>query len=240
MTLHVEHLNYHYGKHHVLKDVTFTLESGVAYSLVGRNGAGKSTLLRCLAGWAKPDKESQVLINDTSLIDNEREARKQLLFVSDTPDFYDELTAWEHLQFVAQLHSIPDWEATADDLLDDFGLYEEANGLPFTFSRGMRYKLALCLALMVNPSVLLLDEPFGPLDANAANILWETLDRARQAGMTILFSSHALPESATPDGYLLLNRGTVSQPDNIDDLADLLADDVDNETDETEGDVGDV
>ncbi len=208
-------LMYNYGNHQVLDGVSLALEAGTAVALIGVNGAGKSTLLRCLAGWAMPQK-GDVTIHELSLRKQEQAFRREVIFVPDTPDFYDSLTAWDHLQFVAQLHHVEDWEETAEDLLDDFHLLSQADAYPFSFSRGMRYKLALSMALLIKPPLLLLDEPFGPLDAVSSDLLWQQLQAVRDAGRTVLFSTHALLDTQLPDQYLLMRDGKLTQIDQPD------------------------
>jgi ABC-type multidrug transport system ATPase subunit len=92
--------------------------------------------------------------------------------------------------------------------LKQFGLWAARDAYPFSLSRGMKYKLALCLALMLEPPLLLLDEPLGPLDPVSAGLLWIELERRRDADMTILLSSHQTPP-ANPDRYLLMENGTL-------------------------------
>ena len=204
--LAVKNLSYEYGTLLALDDISFELWPGELVALVGRNGAGKSTLLRCMAGWTRAT-DGEVCIGGIRIQDNERSTRRNLSLVPDTPPFYDDLTAWEHLQLVAQTHRIPGWQATSEKLLNAFGLMAGCRGYPFTFSRGMRYKLALCLALLVEPRILLLDEPLGPLDPVSAAFLWNELERRRSDGMAILLSSHQLPPDVQPDRYLVLEQG---------------------------------
>ncbi|MFN8449254.1 MAG: ABC transporter ATP-binding protein [Anaerolineae bacterium] len=208
--LQVTNVGYRYGSLNALVDVTFEVEGseGELVALVGRNGAGKSTLLKCIAGWTRPT-DGEVLLMGERIDRNERFARKYIVLVPDTPPFYDELTAWEHLQFNAQAHRLDDWEERAEDLLDRYGLLSNKDAFPFTFSRGMRYKLALCMALLVSPKILLLDEPLGPLDPVSADELWIELNRHRSEGMTILLSSHQLPPAAYPDRYFIMEQGEV-------------------------------
>lgn len=207
--LQVTDLGYRYGSLHALSEVSFEVEGGgELIALVGRNGAGKSTLLKCIAGWTRPT-DGNVTLNGERIDRNERYIRAHVVLVPDTPPFYDELTAWEHLQFNAQAHRLQDWEERAEDLLDRYGLLNNRDAFPFTFSRGMRYKLALCMGLLVEPKLLLLDEPFGPLDPVSADELWYELNRHRGDGMTILLSSHQLPPEAYPDRYLIMEQGEV-------------------------------
>lgn len=203
--LTVTDVGYRYGHNWALRDITFGLERGTLTVLAGRNGAGKSTLLRCLAGWAQPTR-GQVAILGVQMYSFERQSRARVLLVPDTPPFYDELTEWEHVQFVAQANRLTGWQAPAESWLKQFGLWAARDAYPFSLSRGMKYKLALCLALMLTPPLLLLDEPLGPLDPVSAGLLWDELERRRDAGMTILLSSHQTPP-VDPDRYLLMENG---------------------------------
>ncbi len=207
--LDVTGVGYRYGSLNALTEVSFQVKGGgELVALVGRNGAGKSTLLKCIAGWTRPT-DGEVLLMGERIDRNERFARKYIVLVPDTPPFYDELTAWEHLQFNAQAHRLDDWEERAEDLLDRYGLLNNKDAFPFTFSRGMRYKLALCMGLLVEPKILLLDEPLGPLDPVSADELWIELNRHRTEGMTILLSSHQLPPAAYPDRYFIMEQGEI-------------------------------
>ncbi len=201
----VKEVSYRYGQNWALSDISFSLERGTLNVIAGRNGAGKSTLLRCLAGWAQPTR-GQVELLGVPMYSFERQSRARVLLVPDTPPFYDELTEWEHVQFIAQANRLKDWQAPAESWLKQFGLWAARDAYPFSLSRGMKYKLALCLALMLTPPLLLLDEPLGPLDPVSAGLLWEELERRRDAGMTILLSSHQTPP-VDPDRYLLMENG---------------------------------
>jgi ABC-2 type transport system ATP-binding protein len=220
--LAVKDVSYRYGSLYALSNVTMEVNAGELIALVGRNGAGKSTLLRCIAGWTRPS-DGEVEILGKSVMNNERYVRQHVVLVPDTPPFYDELTAWEHLQFNAQAHRLTDWEELAEDLLERYGLFTNRDAFPFTFSRGMRYKLALCMGLLIEPKIMLLDEPLGPLDPVSADDLWEELNRHRNEGMTILLSSHQLPQEAHPDRYLIMEQGEVIAEGTPDELRKSLA-----------------
>ncbi len=204
----VDDVSYKYGSFNALSHIRMKAEPGEMIALVGRNGAGKSTLLRCIAGWTETT-EGDVRILGRSILKNEQFVRENVVLLPDTPPFYDELTAWEHLQFVSQAYGWTNWEDEAEDLLNRYGLLNNRDAFPFAFSRGMRYKLALCMALLVEPKILLLDEPLGPLDPVSADDLWEELNRHRNEGMTIMLSSHQLPQEAHPDRYLIMEQGEI-------------------------------
>ncbi|MGA7672600.1 MAG: ABC transporter ATP-binding protein [Nitrolancea sp.] len=219
--LGVRNLGYTYGPAQVLYDVSFDVDPGELVILAGRNGAGKSTLLRCIAGWSKPSSGS-IEISGTPIEQAERDARNLLMLVPDTPVFYDQLTAWEHLTFIARAYKLQDWESQASQLLRHYGLSSQRNAYPFTYSRGMQYKLGLSLALLVEPELLLLDEPFGPLDALSASQLWSDLQTYRDAGISVLVSSHQLPSEAKPDRYLLMDDGAILGDGSPNELAELF------------------
>ncbi|MHB1417090.1 MAG: ABC transporter ATP-binding protein [Chloroflexota bacterium] len=201
-------VSYVYGSRQALVSVSLTVKLGELVAVVGRNGAGKSTLLRCLAGWSRM-AEGEVTILGMSLRSAERELRRHLVLVPDVPHFYDELTAWEHLQLVGQIHGVEDWAARAERSLRRFGLWASRHAFPAELSRGMRYKLALCVALAIKPEVMLLDEPFGPLDPVSAQFLWEELRLLCRDGMAILLSTHQLPPGVEPDRYVMMEQGEV-------------------------------
>ncbi len=159
-------LFYRYGSYEALSGVDLTLEAGAIDVLLGTNGAGKSTLLRCLAGWYRPERGSVTLGKRPLQAAAARVGRPVL--VPDTPCFYAELNAWEHLQFTSQLYGRRAWQGEAARLLAAFGLAGHEQAYASSFSRGMQYKLALAIALLAQPAVLLLDEPFGPLDSESA------------------------------------------------------------------------
>jgi len=145
------------------------------------------------------------------LYTEEKEAKRQLAFVPDVPRFYTELTAWEHLYFIAQAHQVGDgFTQKAETLMHEFGLWDSRDLYPHNYSRGMRLKLGLLIALIRPFKVLLLDEPTSALDVESASLLVERLKQLRQSGASILLSSHD-PNLAKDlaDRTLRIQNGTV-------------------------------
>ncbi|MCL8207004.1 MAG: ABC transporter ATP-binding protein [Actinomycetia bacterium] len=205
--LTAEEVTLHYGSFVALQAVSFTVPAGQYVVLLGENGAGKSSLLRCLAGWTRPTRGT-VRIDGRPLEEDERAVRSRLKFVPDTPAFYPDLTAREHVDLVARAHRLaPTYRETADGLLRAFGLGAQSRAYPAAFSRGMQYKLALVLALVTDPALLLLDEPFAPLDPAAQLHLAAHLRRLAAAGTTVVASTHLLPPEVPPDRLLVLEGG---------------------------------
>ncbi len=188
--MEVRELSHKYGPFQALAPTDFNLEAGQITFLTGPNGAGKSTLLLCLSGLLYPTT-GNVQIETFDLYRDEREAKRRLAFVPDVPRFYTELTAWEHLQFIALAHGVGDGFAErAETLLKEFNLWEARDLFPHNYSRGMRLKLGLVMALIRPFRVLLLDEPTSALDAEGVSLVQHTLTELRATGAAVLLSSH--------------------------------------------------
>ena len=191
---------------------SFALRAGEVAFLTGPNGAGKSTLLRCLAGWDAP-AEGFVELCGARFDGSDRAQRSLLAFVPDVPSFYDDLTAGEHIRFVRQANRLDAADDPSDELMARFGLDGQRDRLPSSYSRGMRQKLALVLALARAPRLLLLDEPYGPLDPDAAAVLSALVGEARDAGAAVLVSCHHDVPNLRPDKLARLEGGRLDVRD---------------------------
>lgn len=199
-----------YDRFTTLAPTNFTLRSGEITILSGPNGSGKTTLLSCLSGLIRPSG-GKILVSGFDPNHDEVEVRRRLVFVPDVPRFYLELTAWEHLHFIAlanQAHT--DFEVHASTLLHNFGLWEARNLFPHQFSRGMRLKLGLAMAFIRPFTVLLLDEPTSALDMEGVELLTSELHRLREQGAAVLLSTHSANFGDTlADRRLLIRQGVV-------------------------------
>lgn len=190
--LEARDLSRSYDAFQALMPLDLDLESGQLTVLTGPNGAGKSTLLLCLSGLLRPTTGS-ISIEGYDLYRQERQAKQRLAFVADVPRFYSELTAWEHLQFIALAHGVQDgFEKRAQSLMEEFGIWEARDLFPHNYSRGMRLKLGLLLALIRPFKVLLLDEPTSALDPESVKLLGNKLKELSKQGATVLLSTHDL------------------------------------------------
>lgn len=210
--LRVEGLAYRYGKTDVFEGASFVLRAGEVAFLTGPNGAGKSTLLRCLAGWDAP-AEGLVELCGARFDGSDRAQRSLLAFVPDVPSFYDDLTAGEHIRFVRQANRLDVAADPSDGLMARFGLDGQRDQLPSSYSHGMRQKLALVLAFARAPRLLLLDEPYGPLDPGAAEVLSALIEEARDAGAAVLASCHHDVPNLRPDKLARLEGGRLDVRD---------------------------
>lgn len=183
-----------FGSRRVLAGVDLELAAGETLAIVGPNGAGKTTLLRCLAGLVRPDKGS-VAIEGAAVSPREPKSRARIGLLSHRSMLYDDLTLEENLTFAAGLHRLPDPAGIARRSLEAMELATRARDQPRTLSRGLLQRAALARALVNQPAVLLLDEPFTGLDAHAAERLRALLTARRPAGLGTIVVTHQVHEA---------------------------------------------
>jgi ABC-2 type transport system ATP-binding protein len=208
----VKELSKKYDAFLALAPATFSLNSAEITVLSGPNGSGKTTLFSCLSGLIRQSGGS-VTISGYDLYKDEVEVRRHMVYVPDVPRFYLELTAWEHLRFIALANNAAkNFDQRAQELLTKLGLWEAKDLFPHNFSRGMRLKLGLALALIRPFEVLLLDEPTSALDAEGVNLLIAELSALRSAGATVLLSTHdSSLMRQIGDRQLLIQHGVVEE-----------------------------
>ena len=175
-----------YGAKRVLRGLDLDVAGGDFTVVTGPNGSGKTTLLRLVAGLAAPTGGELTVDVD----------RAQLGFLGHEPLVYRELTAIENLGLYARLYRVPEARERTGMLLERFGLWDARNERAATYSRGMLQRLALCRALLHEPSLLLLDEPYSGLDAEGAELLDRELAE-RRVRATFLVATHD-PERLAP------------------------------------------
>jgi ABC-type multidrug transport system ATPase subunit len=195
-----------YGDRPALEPLDLEVPMGQHVALVGHNGSGKTTLLRMASGLLDPSSGSVSVVGHAA---GSLEARKALSWLSDTPTFYDDLSVWEHLEYVGRLHGVRDWQPRAGELLERLGIAARRDDIPTTFSRGLRQKAAIALGLVRPFDVLLVDEPFVGLDATGKTTLLELLDEAAAAGATLLVATHELSFVSRVNRLLALRDGAL-------------------------------
>ena len=190
-----------------LAPLTLDIPAGQLVALVGHNGSGKTTLLRMVAGLLDPSAGT-VDVHGQPL--GAIGARSELAYLADHPTFYDDLSLREHLEYVARMHGVADWRASADDLLDRLGLGPRADQLPTTFSRGLRPKAAISLAFVRPFSLVLVDEPFVGLDQAGKSALVSLFDDAHAKGAALVVATHELSFVSRADRLIALTDGVVA------------------------------
>ena len=189
------HLSRRFGSRTAVNDVTFEVGRSEIVALLGPNGAGKTTTLRMLAGLIGPTSGT-VTIDGVQLTRATGTAlRARVGFLTEAPGLWDRLTVRENLRTYAGLYGLVDAEARIDRALDTLALADRASTRTAELSKGMRQKVALARTLLHEPSILLLDEPTSGLDPEVARSVRQLLDERRQAGCSILVSTHNLDEA---------------------------------------------
>jgi heme ABC exporter ATP-binding subunit CcmA len=186
-------LRHSFGRVRVLRDISLSLEAGEALAVVGPNGAGKSTLLRLLAGLTQPTA-GQIRVLGQPLDRGSHECRRSIGLLSHQSFLYDDLSLLENLTVVARLYGLSRPRDVAALALENAGLSERAAELPPRLSRGLVQRAAIARSLLHRPKLLLLDEPFTSLDANAITDLRAELGRRLAQGTGIVVVTHQLSE----------------------------------------------
>jgi ABC-2 type transport system ATP-binding protein len=196
-----------YGDQQGLSPLDLRVELGQRVALLGHNGSGKTTFLRMVAGLLEPTGGTASVHGHPA---GSLPARAVTAFCSDQPTFYDDLSLWEHLEFIARLHGRLDWDQLAADLLGELGLYERADDLPTRFSRGLRQKASIALAFVRPFQVLLVDEPFVGLDLTGRDALLALFDQATADGATVVVATHDLSFLERVDRVIVLRDGELA------------------------------
>ena len=211
----IEHLAKNFGKKEVLKDITFTFESGNIYGLLGRNGAGKTTLFNCLNKDITTDSGSFFLEEEGS---GRRLGAEDIGYVLSTPTVPEFLTGREFLKFFLDINekSIPD-PRTPDEYFDYISIDpEDRNKLLKDYSHGMKNKMQMLINIIAQPNILLLDEPLTSLDVVVAEEMKQLL-RSLKEGRIIIFSTHIMDLALDLcDKIVLLNHGELELVDKED------------------------
>ncbi len=210
--IEVQRLYKHFGWRPVLRGLEFAVQRGECVLLLGANGSGKSTLLRLLCGLSRASS-GVIRIGGWSLPEEAEAVRAQIGLLAHRPLLYENLTARENLDFFAALYDLAPAEGARrrDDLLQQVGLAARADSLVRDFSRGMQQRLSLARALLHQPDLLLLDEPYTGLDDAGCVMLDRLLAAASASGCTIIMSTHQLERKpAAVNRALILADGALA------------------------------
>ena len=191
--LRIEHLTKKYGDYAAVNDLSLHIQPGEIYGFIGHNGAGKTTTLKCVAGILNFDNGS-ISINGADIQKDPLAAKKIMAYIPDNPDLYDYMTAIQYLNFIADIFGVSqqDREARIKKYGDMFELTEKLAQPVSAYSHGMKQKLAVMGALVHDPKLILMDEPFVGLDPTASFLLKQTMREICNNGGAIFFSTHVL------------------------------------------------
>ena len=211
MGLKIDNLTGGYAGNQVLKDVSFDVADGQIVALIGLNGAGKSTTINHIIGERLP-QSGKITLNGVDLVQDPSNFKAQLAYIPEQPILYDELTLGEHLDLMLAAHDLDKaavWPEVVN-LLDLFRLTDKLHWLPSHFSKGMRQKVMLVSAFMLNAPLLLVDEPFLGLDTLAHRDVVRLIQAQAAAGNSVLMTTHLLSSAAQfVDIFVVLAAGEV-------------------------------
>jgi len=191
--IEIKNVTKKYGDKVALKDVSFNVEDGEIFAFIGHNGAGKTTLIKSIVGIHDFD-EGEILINGKSIKEDPISCKKDMAYVPDNPELYENMKAIDFINFICDMYEIP-FEEREKNINKYAKLFEIENNLNDTinsFSHGMKQKIAIISALAHNPKILIMDEPFVGLDPKAVYDIKEIMKEMIKEGKTIFFSTHIL------------------------------------------------
>jgi ABC-type multidrug transport system ATPase subunit len=216
----VEDVTKSFGYKVALQHVSFAVPSGQICGLLGPNGAGKTTLFRLLMGILKAT-EGRLLIDGLDAFDDRVEVKRHIGFLPDEPVFYSYLSGREHLQLSAAMHGldVADTFELLEPLIARLRLAEDIDNYAEDYSRGMKKKLGLILAMLHRPKLLVLDEPTNGLDVESTHLFYDLIfDTARQ-GTTVLFSTHLMDHVTRLCSHaVIINDGKLVTKGSLDEL----------------------
>ena len=196
-----------FGYLKAVNNVSFEVNRSETIAIFGGNGAGKTTLIKIIATLLSPSSGT-VLLNDADIKHNLEEMRSGLGLISHPLFLYSELNAIENLRYFGKLYRVNSLDDRIDELLTEFGLLPRMYDAVKTYSRGMLQRLSIVRAVIHNPDLLLLDEPFTGLDRSAAETLTEYMNTHRAEGGTILLVTHNLERGySAADKLAIMTNG---------------------------------
>jgi ABC-2 type transport system ATP-binding protein len=195
--------------------ISFEVNQGEVFGFLGPNGAGKSTTQRMLTTLLEPT-EGRIVINGRDLKHSSYAVKRQMGQVPEESNVYTELTAWQNLIFTARIYRVSRSEqaARAQELLEAFGLWEKRDVKAEEFSKGMRRRLSIAMAIIHKPALLFLDEPTPGLDAQSARAILDLVRQLNAAGTTVFLTTHQIEEAnQLCDRVAIINYGKIAAID---------------------------
>ena len=222
--LELRNVSKHFCRIPAVDDVSFTARPGEVTGYLGPNGSGKSTTLKMITGLIEMTS-GRILFDGKSIHDDLIAYKRRMGYVPEEPYLYNHLSGVEYLVMVSQLRDLPRRQSSEriDGLLRLLSLYDDRHASISGYSKGMRQKLLISAALLHNPDLILLDEPFSGLDVGSALILRSLIKELAARGKVVLFSSHELDTvERISDRVVILHRAKVVADDSIERLRSMM------------------
>lgn len=223
--LNIENVTGGYTRNPVLKNVSFQVNKNEIVALIGLNGAGKSTTIKHVIGLMEPHK-GEITINGINFKQDKEGYRRQFTFVPETPILYDELTLEEHLRLTAMAYGMDKstFQERKEALLKEFRMTKRLKWFPAHFSKGMKQKVMIMSAFLVQPSLYIVDEPFVGLDPLGIQSLLDLMKKMKDNGAGILMSTHILATAERYcDRFVILHEGQVRAQGTLEELREQFS-----------------
>ena len=220
LVLVIEHLTKKFGNFTAVDNINLNVKRGEIYGFLGPNGAGKTTTIKMIAGLLQPDK-GQISINNRSLAGEPRKCKQDTGYIPDRPYLFEKLTGFEFLEFIASLYNLaPEtFSRNTEHYLKLFDLENWKHHLIESYSHGMRQKLIISSILMLEPPLIVVDEPMVGLDPKSARIVKELFKNHASRGTSIFLSTHSLEiASELCDRIGIILNGSLRASGNLKDL----------------------
>ncbi len=220
MMITTEDLTKEFGNYTAVNNVSLQVKKGEIFGFLGPNGAGKTTTIRMLAGLLKPDRGT-IVIGGSDLAVDPQICKKMTGYIPDRPYLYEKLTGDEFLQFIASLYQVAPsrFETLVPGYLEMFDLTEWRHHLIESYSHGMRQKLIITSAFILEPPLIVVDEPMVGLDPKSARIVKELFKKHVRNGGTVFLSTHSLEiAEELCDRIAIIIQGKINNIGNIEDL----------------------
>lgn len=220
MTIKVNHLTGGYGKKTVIHDISFECKPNEVVGLIGLNGAGKSTTIKHILGLLTA-QNGEMSINNIDINEDIEAYRRNLTYIPESPVLYEELTLEEHIYMTAMAYGIDKKTALdrAMPLLKRLRLDNELKVFPIHFSKGMKQKVMIVCAFLVEPNQYIIDEPFLGLDPLGIQTMLDLIVERKNQGSSILMSTHILSTAERYcDRFIILHHGKLIAMGNLDEL----------------------
>ena len=220
--LTLRNLHKAFGRQKVLQGIDLTVPQHSIFGFIGKNGAGKTTTMKTILGLEKADAGELYIIQEPVVFGNTR-TNRYIGYVSDVPEFYGFMTAWEYLQLCAEISGLAAQKVKTriDELLQLVGLSETGKKRCATFSRGMKQRLAIAQGLLNEPKLLIADEPTSALDPQGRKEILTILEKAKEK-TTVLFSTHILSDvESICDSIAILHEGKIAVSGNLHELLQM-------------------
>ena len=218
--LKVNGLSGGYTHKNVIHELSFSIKQKEIVSLIGLNGAGKSTTIKHIIGLMQA-KAGEIVLNGKSFKEDPIAYRHNIAYIPEVPILYDELTLYEHLRLTAMAYDLSEesFEKRLKPLLKEFRMERQIDWFPVHFSKGMRQKVMIMCAFLINPPLFIVDEPFVGLDPLGIQSYLDMMNDVKEQGASVLMSTHILATAERySDRFIILHEGRIKAIGTLKDL----------------------